>query len=213
MTDLKALLEISSRGHSHLCPRQILGVRLGLLGMHSIGFNEPPAKKRLLVIIETDGCFADGISAATGCTVGHRTLRVEDYGKTAAVFVDVETGQAVRVSPALDIREKAYDYAPNEPHHYFAQMQAYQTMPDHVMFIVYPVTLNTPVTTIVSRPGVRVNCSSCGEEIINERETRAGELTLCRACAEGAYYFRCASTDQRLFSDPRIAFHTLASNG
>ena len=213
MSDLKALLDISSRDHRHLCPRQILGVRLGLLGIHSIGFNEPPAKKRLLVIIETDGCFADGISAATGCTVGHRTLRVEDYGKTAAVFVDIETGLAVRVSPALDIREKAYDYAPDEPRHYFAQMQAYQTMPDRAMFTVYPVSLNTAVTAIVSRPSVRVNCSACGEEIMNERETRVGELTFCRACAEGAYYSEYASTDQSLFSDPRIALHTLASKG
>ena len=213
MTDLKALLDISSLDHSHLCPRQILGVRQGLLGMRSIGFNEPPAKKRLLVIVETDGCFADGISAATGCTVGHRTLRVEDYGKTAAVFVDTETGQAVRISPALDIREKAYDYAHDEPRHYFAQMQAYQTMPEDVMFTAYPVILNKSVAAIVSRPGVRVNCSACGEEILNEREIKLGGLILCRACAEGAYYSGYASTDQSLFSNPIITISTLVSRG
>lgn len=210
MTDLKTLLEISSRDHSHLCPRQILGVRMGLCGMSSIGFMEPPTNKRLLVIIETDGCFTDGITAATGCTVGHRTLRVEDYGKTAAVFVHTETGQAVRVSPALDIREKAYQYAPTEPRHYFAQMQAYQIMPDDVMFAVHPVLLTTPVEAIVSRPGVRVNCSSCGEEIMNERETRLGDLTLCRACAEGAYYSVYALKDHTLFSTPGIAMPALA---
>ena len=212
MTDLQTLFEISSRDHSHLCPRQILGVRMGLLGMRSLGFEEPPAKKRLLTIIETDGCFADGILAATGCTVGHRTLRVEDYGKTAAVFVDTETGQALRIAPALDIREKAYDYAPNEPRHYFAQMQAYQTMPDLVMFCVHPVTLNTPVAAIVSRPGMRVNCSHCGEEIMNERETRFGQLTLCRACAGGAYYSNYVSNDHDLFSTSGIVIPALASH-
>lgn len=212
MTDLQTLFEISSRDHSHLCPRQILGVRMGLLGMHSLGFAEPPAKKRLLVIIETDGCFADGILAATGCTVGHRTLRVEDYGKTAAVFVDTETGQALRIAPASDIREKAYDYVPNEPRHYFAQMQAYQIMPDHVMFRVHPVTLNTPVTAIISRPGMRVNCSHCGEEIMNERETRFGEFTLCRACAGGAYYSDYDSNDRGLFSTPGIVMPVLAGH-
>ncbi len=66
--------------------------------------------------------------------LGHRTLRVEDYGKVAATFVDTATGQAVRVAPALDIREKACMYAPDEPRHYFAQMQAYQIMPDAEMF-------------------------------------------------------------------------------
>ncbi len=180
-------LEKSSRHHSHLCPRQILGVRLGLCGMKALSFDAPPPKKRLLVIIETDGCFADGVTAATDCTVGHRTLRVEDYGKTAATFVDTQTGRAVRVAPALDIRQNACAYAPNEPRHYFAQMQAYQIMPDDEMFTVTEVTLMTPIEAIVSRPGVRVNCDVCGEEIMNEREVKQNGLTLCRPCAHGGY--------------------------
>jgi len=181
-------LQKSSRHHSHLCPRQILGVRMGLAGMKSLGFEAPPPKKRLLVIVESDGCFVDGITAATNCTVGHRTLLVEDYGKTAAVFVDTVTGRAVRVAPALDIRRKAYAYAPEEPRHYFAQMQAYQIMPDEEMFTVREVILHTPIEAILLRPGVRVNCDLCGEEIINEREIKQNGLTLCRACAGNAYY-------------------------
>jgi len=156
--------------------------------MKALGFDGPPANKRLLVIVETDGCFADGITAATDCTVGHRTLRVEDYGKTAATFVDTVTRQAVRVAPALDIRQKACAYAPGEARHYFAQMQAYQVMPDDEMFTVTPVMLNTPVEAILSRPGLRVNCDLCGEEIINEREIKKDGLILCRPCAGKAYY-------------------------
>ncbi|RPI92411.1 MAG: hypothetical protein EHM40_13140 [Chloroflexi bacterium] len=60
---MQHLLDISSRDHSHLCPRQILGVRLGLAGMKALDLMAPPAKKRLLTILETDGCFADGITA------------------------------------------------------------------------------------------------------------------------------------------------------
>lgn len=188
MRPLDHLLEKSSCHHLRLCPRQILGVRLGLLGMKTLGFHAPPAKKRLLVIVETDGCFADGITAATDCTVGHRTLRVEDYGKTAAVFVDTVTYRAVRVAPALDVRQKACSQAPDEPRNYFAQMRAYQIMPDNEMFTVIPVALNTPVKAIVSRPGVRVNCDLCREEIMNRREIRREGLVLCRACAGYSYY-------------------------
>ncbi len=186
--NLQPLLEKSARDHSHLCPRQILGVRLGLRGLEALGFEVAPTKKRLLVIVETDGCFADGVIAATDCTVGHRTLRVDDCGKTAAVFVDTHIGQAVRVAPALDIREKAYAYAPGEPRHYFAQMQAYQVMPDDEMFTVTPVILKTPIAAIVSRPGMRVNCELCGEEIMNEREIVQGRQILCRSCAGQSYY-------------------------
>ncbi len=207
MLNLQTLLEISSRNHSHLCPRQILGVRMGLFGAASLGIGLPPAGKRLLVIIESDGCFADGIIAATGCTVGHRTLRVEDYGKAAAVFVDTVTGQALRLAPALDIRQQSYAYAPGEPRHYFAQLQAYQVMPDEVMFAVHPVALNSPVAEIISRPGLRVNCDACGEEIINEREIIDNGLTLCRACARGAYYHYHASVDDAVFAGAEFSTH------
>ena len=186
--NLQPLLDLCSRDHSHLCPRQILGVRLGLAGMKALGFDTPPDKKQLLIITETDGCFADGLSAATNCTVGHRTLRVEDYGKAAATFVDTQTGRAVRVAPALDIRQRAYDYAPGEPRHYFAQMQAYQIMPDEEMFTSTEVQPATPIKDILSRPGIRVDCDVCGEEIMNEREVKQDGLTLCRACAGNSYY-------------------------
>jgi len=186
--NLAHILEKSMQDHDHLCPRQILGARIGMAGMKELNFTEPPQKKELLVISETDGCFVDGVIAATGCTVGHRTLRVEDYGKVAVTFVDVRTGQAVRVVPRLDIRERAATFASNEPRHYFAQMQAYQSMPDEEMLTLQEVCLNVSIEQIVSRPGLRVNCDVCGEEIMNERQVKRDKLTLCRACDSSAYY-------------------------
>ncbi len=202
---LQAILQESSSHHSHLCPRQILGARLGLAGLSALGFEEPPAQKRLIVIIESDGCFADGLIAATACTIGHRTLRVEDFGKTAATFVDTETRQAVRVFPELDIREKAYAYVLNESRHYFAQMQAYQIMPDAEMFAFSPVSLNTSLEAIISRPGMRVNCDVCGEEVMNEREIRIGESNVCASCAGESYYSVLSSFNRAIPVDLKKA--------
>jgi formylmethanofuran dehydrogenase subunit E len=36
MKDLSVFLETSARDHSHLCPRQILGARIGLKGICSL---------------------------------------------------------------------------------------------------------------------------------------------------------------------------------
>ncbi len=188
MTDLETLLAISSRNHSHLCPRQILGVRIGLAGLSALGFAQPPDGKRLLTILETDGCFADGVIAATRCSVGHRTLRIEDYGKTAATFADTETGRSIRVAPAVDVRQQACEAMPEEPRHYFAQMEAYRTLPDEKLLTVVEVQLTPSIEQIVSRPGLRVNCAICGEEILNEREVRHEGMILCRACARQGYY-------------------------
>lgn len=186
---IQSLLELSSSRHDHLCPRQVLGVRIGLLAVKSFGLavGENP-RKRLLAILESDGCFADGVEVATGCTIGHRTLRLEDYGKIAATFVNTLTGHALRIAPRLDIRQRALDCATGEERRYFAQLQAYQVMPDDELLSVQEVHLRTPLEQIISRPGVRIPCEVCGEEIINEREVYKEGLTLCRACADESYY-------------------------
>jgi formylmethanofuran dehydrogenase subunit E len=188
MLSLNEILKTSASHHSHLCPRQVLGARIGLAGTQAVGLEPPVLNKRLLVIVETDGCFADGIEAATGCSVRHRTLRIEDYGKIAATFVNIPQGQAVRVAPLLDARDRAATYAPGEPRHYFAQLAAYSVMPDAELLSIQEVSLNVSIEKLVSRPGVRVNCDLCGEEVINGREVQQAGMTLCQACAFGAYY-------------------------
>lgn len=187
-TFLKPILQASAARHSHLCPRQVLGARIGLAGVAALGLERLRKDKRLLVIIETDGCFADGIEVVTGCTVGHRTLRIEDYGKIAATFVDTKTEYALRLAPRPDVRQRAYAYAPGEFRHYFAQLQGYQSMPDSELLTIQPVFLNTSIKEIISRAGVRVNCDICGEEIINEREIILDGHIFCRTCALGGYY-------------------------
>ena len=188
MDELQTLLDISAARHKHLCPRQVLGVRLGLAGGAALGLELPRSDKHLLVILETDGCFADGVEVATGCTVGHRTLRVADYGKVAATFIHVKTGRAVRLAPHLDVRARARQYAPEEKKRYFAQLTGYQQMPTEESLFSQEVQLTTTLEAIVSRPGVRVNCTMCGEEIINEREIFQNGMPLCLACAHGGYY-------------------------
>jgi len=193
MTDISSLLAAVSARHNHPCPRQVLGVRMGRAGAAALGLEIPRQDKRLLVIAETDGCFLDGLEVACGIAAGRRTLRTEDYGKVAATFVDVQTGDAVRLAPRPDVRARAQDYAPGESRHYFAQLTGYQIMPDEELFSLTPVVLNTPVTDLVSRPGVRTNCVACGEEIINEREVMMDGLAYCRSCAGQGYYQMPAS--------------------
>ncbi|MFA5836379.1 MAG: FmdE family protein [Bellilinea sp.] len=188
MQDLGSLLEQASARHSHLCPRQVLGVRMALAGAGLLGFDLPRSDKGMLVIAETDGCFFDGLEVATGVTPGHRTLRIEDYGKIAATFVEAHSGRAIRLAPRSNVREQAYRYAPGEDRHYFAQLNGYQVMPDGELFTASWVSLSPSVDQIISRAGVRTQCKSCGEEIINQREVLVAGEPFCRACSGQAYY-------------------------
>jgi len=187
-SNLSTLLQQSAYQHSHLCPRQVLGVRMGLSGLAALGLGTPVTSKTALVTIETDGCFADGIQVATGATVGHRTLRVQDLGKIAATFTDLKTGTSLRLAPALDVRSQALLYAPEEKRRYYAQLKGYQRMPAEELFSFQAVELQVPLAHLLSRPNMRKRCSNCGEEVINEREVVHQGKVLCQTCAHGGYY-------------------------
>jgi len=187
-TRLDDLLIASAAHHRRICPRQVLGVRTGLFAGQILELALPQQDKRLLAISETDGCFVDGISAATGCYVGRRTLRIEDYGKTAVTFTDTLTEQAIRIAPQGHARELAWDYAPSARNKWEAQLIGYQHIPDELLFQWQWVELTVPVKQIIGQAGKRVSCEICGEEIINQREVIHEGTILCRSCA-GASYF------------------------
>ncbi len=188
LTSLDAILAESAALHRHLCPRQVIGARMGLLAAQLLDLELPQTEKRLLTIVEADGCFCDGVSVATGCWVGRRTLRVVDYGKVAATFVDTESERAWRVAPHTAARRNAADYAGEARSGWEAMLLGYQRMPDAQLLRWERVALTTSIAAIMSRPGQRAVCERCGEEILNEREVRTEGEVLCRSCAEGGYW-------------------------
>ncbi|MBV8718671.1 MAG: formylmethanofuran dehydrogenase [Chloroflexi bacterium] len=175
--------------HARLCPRQVLGVRIGLQAAELLEVEAPRSDKRLLTIVETDGCFADGVSVATGCWAGRRTLRVEDYGKVAACCVDTLTGAAVRIWPHPLVRVRAREAQPAARDNWHAQLEAYQWLPSEQLLSWEPVQLRTSLAELLGRPGGRETCATCGEEILNGRGVGVGAAVVCRPCATGGAYY------------------------
>ena len=66
------------------------------LGIHSprkrtLPSGEPnPDRKRPVVFVEIDRCATDAIGVVTGARVGKRALKLRDWGKMAATFVDLD---------------------------------------------------------------------------------------------------------------------------
>jgi formylmethanofuran dehydrogenase subunit E len=187
---MKQLLAASAAMHQHLCPRQVLGVRAGMEAGRLLGLDLPQKDKRLLTLVETDGCFADGVAVAAGCWVGRRTLRVLDFGKVAATFVDTQTGRAVRIIPRATSRRRAAAYAPETTERWEAYLLGYQRMPIAELLETQAVTLTLSLEKLLSREGCLALCEICGEEIINEREIEHEGTILCRGCAGQRYYRR-----------------------
>ena len=180
---------------------------MGLYAGEILGLDLPRTDKRLFVFIETDGCLADSVSAATGCSLGHRTMRLVDHGKTAATFIDTVTASAIRISPHPAARSRAAAYAPAARGRWHAQRDAYQLMPSEELLRAERVSLGVDLAAIISRPGRRVTCAACGEEIMNEREIILGGYSHCRGCAGERYYQICGddrpSLELRVVATPR----------
>lgn len=188
--EFEELLQESVRIHGHLCPGQVIGVRMAMLGLKEVGIEDPKGKDRkgLIVFVEMDRCATDAIQSVTGCSLGKRTMKFMDYGKMAATFLNLETGRAVRIIVREEARERAKEILPHIKDKYKAQLEAYRIMPDHELFEVMPVIVRIRSEDMPGRPLRRVRCGLCGEYVQDMREVIKDGKTLCRACAEGGYY-------------------------
>ena len=183
------LLAESASVHGHVCPGQVLGVRMALLGCQELGIEKPKEEaKRMVVYVEIDRCATDAIQVVTGCKLGKRTMKYMDYGKVATTFVDLKTGAAVRVVAREDARQKATLYQSEGGTKYEAQLKAYKKMPDEELFNVEKVLVHIPAEDMPGPPCKRVICDQCGEGVNDGRDVLLTGKILCRACAYGAYY-------------------------
>jgi formylmethanofuran dehydrogenase subunit E len=187
---LDELLREAEIAHGHLCAGQVLGVRMAMLGLVKLDIDDPRGKhrKRLVTFVEIDRCATDAISVVTGCRLGKRALKLRDWGKMAATFVDVANDRAVRIAARETSKALAKVMYPDLPDKNQQQMKAYREMRDEDLFDVKWVKVNLPPEEFPGYKAERVTCSRCGEGINFKREIRRGEEVLCRACAGERYY-------------------------
>ncbi len=185
------LLTETAAVHGHICPGQVLGVRMAMRGCQELGIDNPKEEnKRLITYVEIDRCATDAIQVVTGCKLGKRTMKYIDYGKLAATFLDLHTGNAVRLAVREDIREKALHWHRPEWTKHEAEAAAYKVMSDEELFQIESVFIEIPPEDMPGPPISRVICDKCGEAVNDYREVLVAGKAFCRACAGEAYYQR-----------------------
>jgi len=189
---ISELLRECERLHGHICPGQLLGVRMALLGCRLVEISDPRGadRKKLIVWVEIDRCMSDAVGAVVGVSLGRRSLKFLDYGKVAASFLNQRTGKAVRVAALDSSRALADDLHPEIESKKERQMLAYRELPDTALFKVEAVSIELGENDLPGHPRGRVACSNCSEGVNDGREVKtnaSGEI-LCRPCANGAYY-------------------------
>jgi formylmethanofuran dehydrogenase subunit E len=202
--DFNTLLREAEVAHGHLCAGQILGVRMALLGLQRLGITEPKTKerKRLVTVIEIDRCATDAIAVVTGCRLGKRALKLRDWGKMAATFVDLAaplavdsntpTYKAIRIAALESSKARARELFPNVTDKNQQQMLAYRELPDTDLFSEEWVAVPLHPREMPGYKSPRITCAQCGEGINYDRESSQSDSTkiLCQGCANPAtrYY-------------------------
>jgi formylmethanofuran dehydrogenase subunit E len=189
-TNFDELLEDSTKIHGHLCAGQVIGVRMSMIGLREIDIDDPKGSQRksLYVLVEIDRCATDAIQTVTGCCLGKRSLKWLDYGIMAATFVNLSTGNAVRITAREESRELAKKYTPEVDGKYKQQLEAYRMMPENELFKIEHVAITIPECDMPGRPMKRIQCESCGDWVQDCREIDQGGKLLCKSCASERYY-------------------------
>jgi formylmethanofuran dehydrogenase subunit E len=145
--------------------------------------NPMEKNKNLMVFVENDRCITDAIQAVTGCSLGHRTLKLRPYGKSAATFIDMKTEKAVRISVVeKKIPEKTGPEAGKD------MIGTLRDSPDSDLFRVKRVQVAIPEWELPGPPNHRTKCTMCSEMILDNKEVVRDGIVLCGNCANGSYY-------------------------
>jgi len=195
--DFRTFLEEAVRFHGHLCGGQVLGVRMAMAGLRALGIKDSRGKegRDLVVIVETDRCATDAIIAVTGRTPGKRSIKMADYGKTAATFVDTRSGRAVRVSVKGDLDQKVRLIAQasiqdkSEKDAEEAHLAALAAIPEEDLLRIAQVIVNLQPQDLPGEALKTVICQECGEAVRDMRQVILDGRVLCRPCAQGRDYY------------------------
>jgi formylmethanofuran dehydrogenase subunit E len=197
--ELDELLREAEIAHGHLCAGQILGVRMAMLAMRRLNILSPrkrtlptgelnPDRKRPVVFVEIDRCATDAIGVVTGARVGKRALKLRDWGKMAATFIDLDAKLApneykgIRIVALEGSKQRARELYP-ELEKNEAQMRAYRDLPDDELFSEQWVRVPLSPSEFPGYRGERLTCALCGEGINFDRFIERNGERLCLACA------------------------------
>jgi formylmethanofuran dehydrogenase subunit E len=185
------LLSASASDHGHMCPGQVVGVRMAMLGCRLIGLQEPASHeqiKKLIVYVEMDRCAADAVAFVTGARLGRRSLKFLDYGIMAATFLNLETKDAFRIISTEECRDQVDAYAPGIQERIAQEIEAYKRMPDDILFSIQRVEVPISEYDLPGPTRRKATCVRCGQVVRDNKEVIIDGRPYCKPCGQGAYY-------------------------
>lgn len=201
--DLTKLLMMTGMLHGHFCPGVASGVKASVRAMKELNVSST-GMEEVIAIVETNNCFSDGVQFVTGCSFGNNALIYRDYGKTAFTLTK-RNGEAVRISIKADSKflEEHSPEAAKLFHKVLVRREGTEAdqrrlkelwqhlsfkmlgIPDNELFNINRMTIELPA---YARIFADVQCSICGESIMEPRARIKDGKPVCIPCSNQEYY-------------------------
>jgi formylmethanofuran dehydrogenase subunit E len=200
--DLARLLRMTGMLHGHFCPFSAMGVKAAVRAVRELGVKST-GMEEVVAIVETNNCFSDGVQFVTGCSLGNNALIYRDYGKTAFTLAK-RSGEAVRISVRAD---RVMEERTPEATQLFERVVVERSgteidrerlselwkelsfkilgLPDEEVFDIKRITVEIPA---YARIFANVNCSVCGENVMEPRARMKDGKPVCIPCSGQEYY-------------------------
>lgn len=207
--DIAQCLVKTAEIHGHFCPGSAFGVMASLWGLELLGLEKTSSRgmENLMAIVETNACFADGVQAVSGCTLGNNALVYRDLGRLAVAFAlrNRETGVRVRIKgelrshvdqvlpdffPLLEKVIKDRTGTPEDEAEFRNKGReaafALIRLPFETLFVAEESVPALPPYAPISPSIV---CPGCGETVMATKVVNHGEKKgICFMCADNGYY-------------------------
>lgn len=186
MSDYMELLEEAGKFHGEICGGIVMGTKLAEYGMKLMGMTPGVKNKDLIVYTEIDRCISDAISSVTKSTVGKKSLKPMGYGKFAATFVNIRTGEAIRlIDSDANKKDKESKYKDETTEE---RMERISKTPAEELYEVQKVKVKIDPNDLPGKPNEIEKCNVCGEIVMDGKHLIRSGKPICKSCAEGSYY-------------------------
>lgn len=181
--------------HGHCCPFMPLGYRAGGYAMRLLGVEKEKNHQTYafseMDVSNSNGCFNDGIQAATGCTIGKGLFTMLGLGKPALVLFRPGAG-AVRVHVRNSFLDALFEHAAD----FFAQrrqgIEPSEIPPEDIEPVLTGWFSGVPDEDVfehaviedfsyepIKKSGIKRKCNRCGEYTYESNLTQSGGELLC----------------------------------
>lgn len=168
--------------HGDICGGIVIGTKLAMYGLKNLNMELNKKNKDLIVFVEIDRCMSDAVQAITGCSMGKRSLKQMNYGKFAATFYKISTGEGFRITD-VDANSKEETTETTEE-----MIERFIDTPAEKLFNIQKVDIKLDENELPGKPREKAFCSICNEKVMDGRHNIIAGKSVCKSCSDGSYY-------------------------